>query len=150
MFDQTLERFRVSGVVTGLLMVLLLLLGACSEDGSGVTLPDGATLPEVSAPEVTAPETTAPETTAPETTAPAPEAAPEPEDDGSTVPLWVVVVLGMIIIGFIAYFAARSGSKRQAQPVPAPAPPAPAPPAAPPVPADPAQDAGDQQGTEGV
>jgi hypothetical protein len=145
MFDQTLERFRVSGVVTGLLMVLLLLLGACSEDGSGVTLPDGATLPEISAPEVTAPETTAPETTAP-----APEAAPEPEDDGSTVPLWVVVVLGMIIIGFIAYFAARSGSKRQAQPVPAPAPPAPAPPAAPPVPADPAQDAGDQQGTEGV
>jgi hypothetical protein len=150
MFDQTLERFRVSGVVTGLLMVLLLLLGACSEDGSGVTLPDGATLPEISAPEVTAPETTAPETTAP-----APEAAPEPEDDGSTVPLWVVVVLGMIIIGFIAYFAARSGSKRQAQPVPAPvppapAPPAPAPPAVPPVPADPAQGAGDQQDTEGV
>jgi hypothetical protein len=112
-FDHTLERFRISGVVTGLLMVLL--LGACSEDGS----------------DVSAPEVTAPEVTAPEATAPAPEAAPEPvpeaEDDGSTVPLWVVVVLGIIIIGFVSYSAARSGSKRQAQPVAVQAPPAAAP-----------------------
>ena len=151
MFDQRFERFRVSGVVTGLLMlVLVLVLGACSEDGSEVTLPeDGVTLPEVTAPETTAPETTAPETTAPEA-APAPEeTAPEAEDEGSTAPLWVIVVLGMIIIGFVAYFAARSGSKKQAQPVPAPAPPPPppVPPAPAPVPTDPAQDTGDQQGT---
>jgi hypothetical protein len=64
--------------------------------------------------------------------------------------LWVVVVLGMIVIGFIAYFAARSGSKKQAQPVPAPVPPAPVPPAPAPVPTDPAQGAGDQQDTEGA
>jgi hypothetical protein len=73
---------------------------------------------------------TAPETAAPETT------APEAEDEGSSVPLWVVVVLGIIIIGFISYFAARSGSKRQAQPVPIAAPPAAAPPAPAPVAAE--------------
>jgi len=111
-------------VVFGLLMVVVvLLLGACSGDGSEVSLPD-----------VSAPEVTAPEVTAPETTAAAPEAAPEPvaeaDDDGSSVPLWVVVVLGIIIIGFISYFAARSGSKKQAQPVAVPAPPVVAPVAA--------------------
>jgi hypothetical protein len=119
-FDVRLERFGLRGVVTALLLVVLVVLvGACSEDGSGVTLPDGS---EVSAPEVTAPEA------APEP-APAPEPVPEEpaaeaEDDGSTAPLWVIVILGIIIIGFISYFAARSGSKKQSQPVAAAAPPA--------------------------
>jgi hypothetical protein len=36
--------------------------------------------------------------------------------------LWVIVILGVIIIGFISYFAARSGSKKQSQPVVAAAP----------------------------
>jgi hypothetical protein len=112
-----------------LMVVLALLLGACSEEGSGVTLPEGVdvsgvTLPEVEVPDVEVP---APEP-APEA-APAPDPAPEAEDDGSSAPLWLVVILAIIIIGFIAYFGARSGGKKESQPAPAQTPPPP--PAAP-------------------
>ena len=48
-------------------VLLIVLIAACSGDGesdTSITLPEGATLPDVTAPEATTPEA-APETTAP-------------------------------------------------------------------------------------
>lgn len=128
------QGLRPRWTIVALLMVALtLLLAACSEDGSEVTLPEGVTLPEVEAPDIEAPDIEAPDIEAPDVDLP--EAggeaeAPAAEDDGSTAPIWVIVLLGLIIVGFIAYFGARSGSRRQAQSAPVETPPQ-QPPAAP-------------------
>ena len=113
---------RTWTVAVLLVTALTLLLAACSEEGSDVTLPEGVTLPEIEAPDIEAPDIEAPDVELPEAGAPETE-APAAEDDGSTAPIWVIVLLGLIIVGFIAYFGARSGSRRQAQSAPTQAPP---------------------------
>lgn len=83
-----------------------------------MTLPEiEVTVPEV---EVTVPDVEVPEATRPEAT---PEL--EAEDDGSSAPLWVLVILAIIVVGFISYFGARAGGKKQSQTAPVQAPPPP-------------------------
>lgn len=117
----------------GFALVLAVLLGACGEDGvdTSVTLPEGS-LPE----QTEAPATEPPQTEAPEPEAPAeePPAATTSETD-SSVPPWVWVVLGLLLVGLIAWGAARMGSSSTAtgttggqEPPPPPPPTQPPPP----------------------
>lgn len=93
-------------------LTLAMVLGACdSENGVDASV----TLPEGGGTEAEAPETQAPQTEAPEADA-APEvdaaATASSDDDSSSVPVWVWVVLGLLLIGIVAWGAARMGSSR--------------------------------------
>jgi outer membrane biosynthesis protein TonB len=114
------------------LAAFALLFAACSGEGSSISLPEGAALPEISAPE--APATEAPTTEAPTTEAPTTEApaADAEASDGDGVPVWVWVLLGLVLVGLVAWFAARAGSgsgsdAQQAQQPPPQQPPPPPP-----------------------
>lgn len=109
---------RVRGIRASMVIVVLLVLplAACNGEDSSVTLPEGATLPEISAPETRPPETEAPTTAAPAPETPATEAqASTSEADGDEVPVWVWVLLGLVLVGLVAWLAARAGSRSGSQ-----------------------------------
>jgi hypothetical protein len=91
------EMIKISGGVRMMLVglaAIVLLLAACSGEDSSVSLPEGVTLPE-SAPEVDAPDPTQAE-------------APAAADD--EVPVCVWVLLGLGLVGLVAWLGARAGS----------------------------------------
>ena len=95
-------------------IVLVLVLAACSSDGSTPTAPDveGATPTTVDA-GAAAPDTTAaPEASTPETTVP-------PDGDEET-PWWVLIVVGLAVVILIVVVAS-SGKKQTVTTVPPPA-----------------------------
>ena len=104
-----------------LLLIVALAVTACS----GELLPD-PTAPE--SPDTTAAETpeetTPPETTPPETSPPetSPPDTTVPEESGD-VPIWVWILLGILVVGLVAWIGARSGAKPDAPPPVVAAPP---------------------------
>ena len=112
-------------VVIAVLAGTALLLGACDAEGE---IDVSLTLAEGSRPE--APESEAPEEAPPAEEAPPQEDAPSGEAaegsaEDSSAPVWVYVLLGLVLVGLVAFLGARIGNR---QPEDAPPPPPPPPP----------------------
>ena len=89
------------------LVVMLLALAACSEDGD-VTLP---TSEDGSAPEATAPETTQ----APSGGGDSGDSGSSSDSDDNTAAIWAIVIIGLLVVGLVVWLASRSGAKRGAE-----------------------------------
>ena len=121
-------------VVIAVLAGTALLLGACDAEGEidvSLTLAEGSRpeAPESEAPEEAPPaESEAPEEVPPAEEAPPQEDAPSGEAaegsaEDSNAPVWVYVLLGLVLVGLVAWLGARLGSQQPEQTAPPPAPP---------------------------
>jgi hypothetical protein len=125
--DKTSLALRIGSLA--LAVILALVLVSCGDDGEGGGSEDRPSLSLTDeSSDVAAPEAEAPEAEAPDSSSSSePSETPPPSettgaDDGeadSDVPVWVWVILGLLVVGVVAWFGARAGSKRSSSDQPA-------------------------------